>query len=196
MSSRNRRVSLLSVFNQTLSDPSLIVWVSVYIRLTYLFTDILQKSDACPWDILLKTSSIIDCPVTRDRFFYRCNWTTHWGLFLLSVPTCTIYTHGGISFYFDDDLGRRRTGNIRCTSQGQQFSSKSSDVWRNPRGDNQCRPRESVCYQERIKERLIILFFFSRLTIFTTFVYNFFINDRMRIRTLYFFLTFVPAESG
>ena len=50
------------------------VVVSVYIRLTYyLFTDLFQESDASSWDNLLKTPSIIHCPVPRDRFLYRCN---------------------------------------------------------------------------------------------------------------------------
>lgn len=60
-------------------------------RLTsYPFADLLQKSDTRPWDILLKTSAIIHCPVPRDRFFYWCNWTTHWGLFISALTIISI----------------------------------------------------------------------------------------------------------
>jgi hypothetical protein len=37
------------------------------------FADLLQKSDARPWDNFLKTPAIIHCAVPRDRFFYWCN---------------------------------------------------------------------------------------------------------------------------
>lgn len=68
----NRRVSSFSEVNQTISDPFLIL-CTVYIPLTYLFTDLLQKSDARPWNILFKTPAIIHCAVPRDRFFYWRN---------------------------------------------------------------------------------------------------------------------------
>ena len=57
----------------------------------------------------------------------------------------------GFSFF---DLGWRRSGNIRCTSQEQQLSPKSSNLWWTPRSNNQCRQRKSVCYQERFEEGL------------------------------------------
>ena len=86
------------------------------------------------------------------------------------------------------DLGWRRSGNIRCTSQEQQLSPKSSNLWWTPRSNNQCRQRKSVCYQKRFEEglsfsslglvwvgcavfgRRVVVFFFSSFSFCDNFV--------------------------
>ena len=98
----------------------------------------------------------LSCPSWSIPLPVQLNDTLRFVLFIFILfPYNLLLTVESLFFFSLIILGRRRSGNICCTSQGQQFSSKSSDLWRNSRGDNQCRPRESFCHQERIEEGLI-----------------------------------------